>query len=207
MVLCPISAKCQTPPPAPNILVLYDNSGEFAWLGKMYSLKLQNLLSHFDAKVTRKPLGQYVAGDVALYDASFYIGSTWSETALPARIKTDLDEARQLRDEARALLETYEAKQREVAEQSARIVATAKGEAEAAAAQAKVDLKASIARRMTAAADQIDSSVKAAERAVRDQALSVSVAVAADVLKRQMTAAQANAAIDASIEQVAAKLH
>ena len=122
-------------------------------------------------------------------------------------IKTDLDEARQLRDEARALLEAYEAKQREVAEQSARIVATAKGEAEAAAAQAKVDLKASIARRMTAAADQIDSSVKAAERAVRDQAISVSVAVAADVLKRQMTAAQANASIDASIEQVAAKLH
>ena len=127
--------------------------------------------------------------------------------ARAAGIKTDLDEARQLRDEARALLETYEAKQREVAEQSARIVATAKQEAEAAAAQAKVDLKASIARRMTAAADQIDSSVKAAERAVRDQAISVSVAVAADVLKRQMTAAQANASIDASIEQVAAKLH
>ena len=127
--------------------------------------------------------------------------------ARAAGIKTDLDEARQLRDEARALLETYEAKQREVAEQSARIVANAKQEAEAAAAQAKVDLKASIARRMTAAAEQIESSVKAAERAVRDQAISVSVAVAADVLKRQMTAAQANAAIDASIEQVAAKLH
>ena len=127
--------------------------------------------------------------------------------ARAAGIKTDLDEARQLRDEARALLETYEAKQREVAEQSARIVATAKQEAEAAAAQAKVDLKDSIARRMTAAAEQIESSVKAAERAVRDQAISVSVAVAADVLKRQMTAAQANASIDASIAQVAAKLH
>ncbi len=127
--------------------------------------------------------------------------------ARAAGIKSDLDEARQLRDEARALLETYEAKQREVAEQSARIVATAKQEAEAAAAQAKVDLKASIARRMTAAADQIESSVKAAERAVRDQAISVSVAVAADVLQGQMTAAQANAAIDASIQQVAAKLH
>ena len=79
--------------------------------------------------------------------------------------------------------------------------------AEAAAAQAKVDLKDAIARRMTAAAEQIESSVKAAERAVRDQAISVSVAVAADVLKRQMTAAQANASIDASIAQVAAKLH
>lgn len=122
-------------------------------------------------------------------------------------IKNELDEARLLRDEARALLTSYEAKQREVAEQSARIVATAKSEAEAAAVQAKADLHASIARRLAAAEEQIESSVKAAERAVRDQAISVSVAVAADVLKRQMTADQAAAAIDASIAQVAAKLH
>lgn len=122
-------------------------------------------------------------------------------------IRNDLDEARLLRDEARALLASYEAKQREVAEQSARIVATARQEAEAAAVQAKADLQASITRRLAAAVEQIESSVKAAERAVRDQAISVSVAVAADVLKRQMTAAQAAAAIDASIIQVAAKLH
>ena len=122
-------------------------------------------------------------------------------------IKTELDEARMLREEAKKLLASYEAKQREVVEQSARIVATAKTEAEAAAAQAKADLQASIARRLAAAVEQIESSVKAAERAVRDQAISVSVAVAADVLKRQMTAEQAAAAIDASIVQVAAKLH
>lgn len=122
-------------------------------------------------------------------------------------IKNQLDEARTLREEAKSLLATYEAKQREVTEQSARIIATAKTEAQAAANQAKVDLQASIARRMTAAGEQIDSAVKAAERAVRDQAISVSVSVAADVLKRQMTADQASAAIDASITQVAAKLH
>lgn len=91
IVFCPVPAKSQTMPPAPNILVLYDNSGEFGWLGRMYSLKLQNLLAHFDAKVTRKPIGQYATGDVGLYDASFYIGSTWSETALPTRIKSDLN--------------------------------------------------------------------------------------------------------------------
>jgi uncharacterized protein YdaL len=91
IVFGPTSAQSQTLPPAPNILVLYDNAGEFGWLGRMYSVKLQNLLAHFDAKVTRKAIGQYVAGDVALYDASFYIGSTWSETTLPARIKTDLN--------------------------------------------------------------------------------------------------------------------
>ena len=91
LVFCPVAAQSQTLPPAPNILVLYDNIGEFGWLGRIHSIKLENLLAHFDAKVTRKPIGQYVTGDVTLYDASFYIGSLWSETALPARIKTDLN--------------------------------------------------------------------------------------------------------------------
>lgn len=122
-------------------------------------------------------------------------------------IKNALDEARLLREEAKALLATYEAKQREVQEQSLRIVANAKAEAEAAAAQAKLDLQASIARRLTAANEQLESTVAAAERAVRDQAIAVSVAVAGDVLARQMTAEQAASAIDASIAQVAAKLH
>jgi F-type H+-transporting ATPase subunit b len=60
---------------------------------------------------------------------------------------------------------------------------------------------------MKAAVEQIESTVKAAETAVRNQAITVSVAVAADVLKRQMSADQAAASIDASIKQVAAKLH
>jgi F-type H+-transporting ATPase subunit b len=122
-------------------------------------------------------------------------------------IKSDLNEARLLREEAKKLLASYEAKQKEVQVQSARIVATAKEEAQAAANQAKADLQGSIARRMKAAVEQIESTVKAAETAVRNQAITVSVAVAADVLKRQMSADQAAASIDASIKQVAAKLH
>ena len=122
-------------------------------------------------------------------------------------IKSDLNEARLLREEAKKLLASYEARQKEVLAQSARIVATAKEEAQAAANQARADLQGSIARRMAAAGEQIESTVKAAELAVRNQAISVSVAVAADVLKRQMTADQAAASIDASIKQVAAKLH
>lgn len=122
-------------------------------------------------------------------------------------IKNSLDEARVLRDEAQALLTSYEARAREVTAQSARIVEAAKAEAQAAATQAKADLEASIARRLAAAEDQIESAVAAAEAAVRNQAITVSVAVAADVLKRQMTAEQAAASIDASIGQVAARLH
>lgn len=122
-------------------------------------------------------------------------------------IQNSLDEARKLREEAQALLQSYEAKQREVAAQSARIVEGARAEAQAAAAKAKADLEIAIARKLSAAEEQIESTVKAAEAAVRNRAISVSVAVAADLLKSQMTADQAAASIDASISQVVARLH
>ncbi|MCU0802887.1 MAG: ATP F0F1 synthase subunit B, partial [Rhodobacteraceae bacterium] len=53
--------------------------------------------------------------------------------ARAAQIKAELDEARSLRDEARAVLATYDRKQKEVAEQAERIIASAKEEATAAA--------------------------------------------------------------------------
>ena len=124
-----------------------------------------------------------------------------------AQIKAELDEARSLRDEAKALLASYEKKQKEVQEQSERIVASAKEEAMAAAAQAKADLKASIARRVAAAEDQIASAEASAIREVRERAIAVAVAAAGDVLSKQMTAEGAAASIDAAITQVEAKLH
>jgi hypothetical protein len=56
-------------------------------------------------------------------------------------IKSELDEARALREEAQTLLASYERKQREVAEQSERIVAQARTDAESAAEAAKADLE------------------------------------------------------------------
>ena len=122
-------------------------------------------------------------------------------------IRADLAEARSLRDEAQALLASYDRKTREAREQADAIVAAAKAEAKAAAAQAKVDLEASVARRLTAAEDQIDSARAAAIRDVRDEAIRVAVAAAGDVVARQMSDAQADALIDRSIDTVGAKLH
>ena len=65
--------------------------------------------------------------------------------ARAATIKAELDEARALREEAKSILATYERRQKEVQEQADRIVSQARDEALAAAAQAKTDLKASIA--------------------------------------------------------------
>ncbi|EPX79571.1 F0F1 ATP synthase subunit B [Salipiger mucosus] len=122
-------------------------------------------------------------------------------------IRGELDEARGLREEAQALLASYERKQREVQEQADRIVSQAKSEAELSAAQAKKDLEASIARRMAAAEDQIASAEAAAIRDVRDQAAAVAVAASKDVIAQQMTPDQRAQLVDRSIDEVGAKLH
>ena len=129
---------------------------------------------------------------------------------LDARAETiskELAEAKALREEAKALLVSYEAKSREVTEQAARIVAQAKDEAQAAADQSRRDLAKSIERRLSAATDKITSAEAAAIRSVREQAVNVAIAVTGELLARQTTATSAKAGIDAAIEQVAAKLH
>lgn len=122
-------------------------------------------------------------------------------------IKTELEEARALREEAQSLLASYERKQKEVQDQADRIVSAAREEAEAAAAQSRLDLEKSLERRMAAADEQIGSAEAAAIREVRDQAIVVAIAAARDVIARQMTAADGNKLIDESIAQVDAKLH
>jgi len=122
-------------------------------------------------------------------------------------IKSELDEARALHEEARSLLASYERKQREVQTQADAIVAAAKEDAARAAEQAKVDLEHSIARRLAAAQDQIASAESSAVKEVRDQAVSVAVSAANAVLAKQMTATQANKLIDAAIADVGEKLH
>ncbi|MEM6940716.1 MAG: F0F1 ATP synthase subunit B [Pseudomonadota bacterium] len=122
-------------------------------------------------------------------------------------IRAELDEARNLREEAQTLLASYERKQKEVQAQAQRIVAAAKEEATAAGAQAKVDLEKSVARRMAAAQEQISSAEASAIKEVRDHAASVAVAAAREIIAGQMSAARGNTLIDEAIAQVETKLH
>lgn len=122
-------------------------------------------------------------------------------------IKAELNEAKALREEAQSLLASYERKQKEVQEQAARIVASAKEEATNAAVAAKDDIAKSITRRLAAAEEQIASAQAAAVKDVRDQAVSVAVGAAKDVMAKQMDAKAAGALIDDAITTVADKLH
>ncbi len=122
-------------------------------------------------------------------------------------IKSELDEARALREDAQTLLASFERKQKEVQDQADRIVTQAKEEAELAAEQAKVDLEQSIVRRLAAAEDQIASAEASAVKEVRDQAITIAIGAANDVIAKQMTATEGNKLIDAAIAEVDAKIH
>jgi F-type H+-transporting ATPase subunit b len=114
-------------------------------------------------------------------------------------IRAELEEARSLREEAKALLASYEKKQTEVQEQADRILEAARVEAAAAAEQAKADIVTSVARRLVAAEEQIASAEAAAVKEVRDQAIVVAVGAARDIIASQMTAADGNSLIDDAI--------
>jgi F-type H+-transporting ATPase subunit b len=122
-------------------------------------------------------------------------------------IERELGEARALRDEAQALLASFEQKRRDVADQSARIVATAREEAERAAAQAREDAARAVQRRIASAEERIAAAEARAVREVRDRAVSVAVAAAREVLAAQMTPAAQERLVEDSIRQVGAKLH
>lgn len=122
-------------------------------------------------------------------------------------IKADLDEAKALREEAQSLLASYERKQKDVAEQADRIVASAKEEAANAATAAKADIAASITRRLAAAQEQIASAEASAVKAVKDQAVVVAIGAAQDVIATQMDNKSSNELINDAIAAVESKLH
>ncbi len=74
---------------AKKVLLLYDASGEYSWIGKIYSRHLMNMLSHFEIITTRKPVEKYQLNDYQNYDAVIYLGCYYNEQ-IPDSIITDL---------------------------------------------------------------------------------------------------------------------
>jgi len=144
-------------------------------------------------------------GVLVYYKVPGLVGRKLDERA--EGIRSDLDEARAIREEAQSLLASFERKQKDVQAQADRIVSQARDEANEAAKEAREDIAKSVDRRMKAAEDQLASAEARAVRDIRDQAVAVSVAAARDVIAKQMTTDDRNASIDAAIDEVEAKLH
>ena len=49
--------------PTNSVLILYDSSGTYGWIGGIHAKLLANLMGHFDLPYQLKPVESYAAGD------------------------------------------------------------------------------------------------------------------------------------------------
>ena len=127
--------------------------------------------------------------------------------ARAAAIKSELDEARRLRDEALALLEGYKQKAAGVEKEAEAIVLEARAEAERFAAESRVALKSLIERRAQGAQDKIAQAESAALAEIRKLAADAATAAAEKIIVARMDAKRTGALIAESIKDLSSKLN
>ena len=98
------------------------------------------------------------------------------------RIKSELDDARRLREEAQALLADFERKGREAEKEAEAIIASAKMEAERLATEAKARIEDFVARRTKMAEQKIVQAEAQALADVKSAAADAAVAAAERIL-------------------------
>ncbi len=122
------------------------------------------------------------------------------------KIRADLDEARRLRDEAKALLAEYQQKRKDAEAEAAGIVDAAKREAATIAAEAKAKSEDYVRRRTAIAEQKIGQAETEAVNAVRASAVDLAIAASAKLLETK-DAKAASDLFKASLSEVKARLN
>ena len=123
------------------------------------------------------------------------------------KIKSDLDEAQKLKDEAQALLAEYQRKQRDAMREAEEIIANAKGLAQRQIKDAGRKLEENLARREKASLEKIAQAEAHATAEVRREAVEVATAATRKLLEQSLTDDRATALVDQSIKELDRKLH
>lgn len=123
------------------------------------------------------------------------------------QIRNELDEAKRLREEAQEIFASYERKLQEVQAEADDIVKHAKANAKEAAKDAKAKLAEQMERRVAAGKEQIASAEAAVERQIRANAADIATKAAQAVIAEKLAAKDANALIEAAIENTGQSLN
>ena len=119
--------------------------------------------------------------------------------ARATRIRSELDEARRLREEAEQLVAEYHSKQQQAIADAEAIMAEAKAEAERVAAQAARDLEQQLARRQRMAEERIEQAEAKALDEVRSVAIDVAIAAAREVIAGEIDEQRGSRLLDEEI--------
>jgi F-type H+-transporting ATPase subunit b len=124
-----------------------------------------------------------------------------------ARIKSELDDARRLREEAQALLAEFERKGRDAEKEAEAIIASAKVEAERLATEAKARIEDFVARRTKMAEQKIVQAEAQALADVKSAAADAAVAAAERILSVSAKGKVAEDLLARGIEDVKSKFN
>lgn len=122
------------------------------------------------------------------------------------RIRTEIDEAQALREEAQKLLADSKRTHRDAIKESEEILAHAKIEAERLREQIQLDMDAALRRREQSALDKIAQAEATALRDVRNQVVEVALSATAKLIAETLDHEKHAAIVDRSIRGVSDKL-
>jgi len=123
------------------------------------------------------------------------------------RISRELDEARRLREEAQALLASYQRKQREAQQEADDIVEAAKHEAGRIIEETRADLATQLERRTRMAEEKISQAEAQAMAEVQAIAADTAVEAARSLIAERMDAGTDAKLLDADITALSGKLN
>jgi F-type H+-transporting ATPase subunit b len=123
-----------------------------------------------------------------------------------AKIQAELDEARSLREEAKAMLDGVKTQRDEAEAQAKAMLAAAKDEAKRLQAEASAKLTETIARRAALAERKIANAQAEAEAQVKAAAVDLAAQAAEAVLVSRLAQAKTDPLADSAIGEMAGKL-
>jgi F-type H+-transporting ATPase subunit b len=144
-------------------------------------------------------------GVVIYFKVPGLIGKSLDERA--AKIRSELDEAQRLREEAHQLLGEYQKKRKEAEQEASEIVAAAKREAEALVEDAHKKTEEYVARRAALAEQKIGQAERDAVAEVRSIAVDVATEAARTVLAAKVDAKASAELFKDSLKAVQSKLN
>src|SRR5262249_32699853 len=123
-----------------------------------------------------------------------------------ARIVSELEEARRLRDEAQSVLAQAQGKRRDAEQEASAIVASARAEAEQIATEAKAKAEELVTRRTKMAETKIEQAERQALADVRASAADAAVAAAEKILTAAAKGPVAESLLTRGIRELKGKL-
>jgi F-type H+-transporting ATPase subunit b len=122
-------------------------------------------------------------------------------------IRSNIEEATRLREEAQDLLASYQRKQRDAVSEAKEIAERAKGESEYLAKKSAADLDSIIERRKRQAKDRIAQAEVTARDEIRAAAIDVALEASRRILADKVSGKKGAALIDAAISDLPSLLH